>query len=97
MIALKPFDPQAILLVAAINPAVIAVGYLMGRKADQWQKLPVAAFSASLAGFILVWIVTWLRLLPVKGIGSEAGLFLAQFALGLAWAGLGYLTARRRS
>ena len=54
-----------------LNPAVIAVGYLMGRKADQWQKLPVAAFAAAFAGFILVWIAVWLKLLPAKGIGSE--------------------------
>lgn len=97
MIGLKPFDPAAILLIAALNPAVIAVAFLMGRKADQWQKLPVAAFAASLAGFVLVWVAAWLRILPAKGIGGEAGLFLAQFVLALAWAGLGYWLAQRRT
>jgi len=90
MIGLKPFDPAGIMLLAALNPAVIAVAYLMGRKADQWQKLPVAAFAASLAGFALVWIATWLRIVPAKGLGGEAGLFLAQCVFGLAWAAIGY-------
>lgn len=95
-IGLKPFDPEALLLIALLNPAVIVVGFLMGRGADQWQKLIVAAFAAALAGFFLFYLVTFLRILPVKGIGGEAGLVALQFLFGLGWAALGYATARRR-
>ena len=90
MIGLKPFEPLAILLVAGLNPVVIGVAFMMGRSADQWQKLPVAAFAAALAGFVLAWFAIYLRLLPAEGVGSVAGLVIAQFGFGLLWAVLGY-------
>lgn len=93
---MKPFDPQTLLLIALLNPGVIAVGFLMGRAADQWQKIVVAAFAAALAGFALVYLATLLRILPVKGLGGEAGLVALQFLFGLGWAAIGYLSARRR-
>jgi hypothetical protein len=66
----------------------------MGRRADQWQKLIVAAFAASLAGFILYWIVTTLGFLPVHALGGEAGIVLLQFLFGLVWAAIAYKTQR---
>ncbi len=84
------FDPRTLLIIAALNPAVIVTGLIMGRQADQWQKLPVAAFAASLAGFILFWIVSALGFLPVHALGGEAGLLALQFLFGLGWASLGY-------
>ena len=53
---IKPFDPWTLVLIALLNPVVIAVAFYMGRLADQSQKLIVAAFAASLAGFILYWL-----------------------------------------
>lgn len=84
------FDPTTLLLIAALNPAVIITGFIMGRRADQWQKVLVAAFAAALLGFVLYWIVTALGLMPVKALGGEAGLVLMQFAFGLGWAVVGY-------
>jgi hypothetical protein len=95
MPALEPFDLQGLLLIAGLNPAVIAVALLMGRKADQWQKIIVAAFAASLAGFVLVWVAIRVSILPVHGIGAEAGLIAVQFLFGLVWASLSYLTSHR--
>lgn len=92
---IRPFDPSTLLLLALFNPAVIAVGLIMGRKADQWQKLPVVAFAAALAGFILYWLVTMLGLLPVHALGSEAGLVALQFGFGLMWALVGYTVGKR--
>ena len=92
---MKPFDPQAILLLALLNPAVILVGFLMGRAADQWQKIIVAGFAAALAGFLLMYVAAYFRILHVKGIGGEAGLVALQFLFGMAWAALGYTLARR--
>jgi hypothetical protein len=62
----------------------------MGRRADQWQKLIVAAFAASLSGFILYWLAAELGLLPIHALGGEAAILLMQFVLGIVWAALGY-------
>jgi hypothetical protein len=92
---LRPFDPGSLLLIAALNPAVVLVGVLMGRAADQWQKLIVAAFVAALAGAALIWMAALLKILPARGLGGEAGLFVLQFLLGLVWAAIGYASTRR--
>ena len=92
---LQPFDPAALLLIAALNPAVIVVGFLMGRHADQWQKLIVASFAAALPGSALIWLAARTRLLPARGLGGEAGLFVLQIGFGLLWAGIGYGFKRR--
>lgn len=90
-----PFDPKTLFLLALLNPAVIVVGLWMGRKADQWQKLPIVAFAAALAGFMLYWLVTMLQLLPVHALGSEAGLVALQCIFGLIWAILGYTIGKK--
>jgi hypothetical protein len=90
MAEIQPFDPLTLVLIALFNPVVIAVGFVMGRKADQWQKIPIAAFAASFAGFILYWLVAALGLLPIHALGGEAGVVVLQFVFGLLWAGLGY-------
>jgi hypothetical protein len=93
-VEIKPFDPWTLVLISLFNPAVIAVAFWMGRRADQWQKLIVAAFAASLAGFILYWLVAELGLLPIHALGGEAAILLMQLLLGFVWAGLGYLLRR---
>jgi hypothetical protein len=90
MAEIQPFDPLTLVLIALFNPVVIAVGFVMGRKADQWQKIPIAAFAASFAGFILYWLVAAVGLLPIHALGGEAGVVVLQFVFGLVWAGLGY-------
>lgn len=95
MTGLQPFDPTALLLIALLNPVVALVGFLMGRSADQPQKIIVAAFAAALAGSVMIWIVTWLRILPARGSGGEAGLLVLQMLVGLAWAFLGYALRRK--
>ncbi len=97
MLGTSPFEPTTVVLTALLNPVVIAVAFMMGRKADQWQKLPIAAFAASLAGFLLFWLVTFFDLIPVKGFGGEAGILLAQFVFGLMWATIGYCTRAKQS
>jgi hypothetical protein len=90
MAEIQPFDPLTLVLIALFNPVVIAVALVMGRKADQWQKIPIAAFAASVAGFILYWVVAAVGLLPIHALGGEAGVVVLQFVFGLAWASLGY-------
>ncbi len=90
MIALEPFDPYSVLLVALLNPLVIAVAFMMGRDADQWQKLIVAAFAASCAGFLLIYALAYVKFIAVKGFGAPTGVFVLQFLFALVWAWLGY-------
>ena len=86
-----PVDLTAVLLTALFNPAVIVVAFWMGRNADQSQKLPVAAFAAALAGSLLTYIAVRMGLTGVAQVGrAAAGVFVAQFAFGLAWAYAGY-------
>lgn len=91
---INPFDPGTLFWIALLNPVVIVVAFLMGRRADQWQKLIVAAFAASLAGFVLYWIVGAVGLMPIHALGGEAGIVLMQFVFGLVWAAIGYMLPR---
>lgn len=95
MIAINSFEPLTLVLLAAVNPAVIAVAFLMGRRADQWQKLFVAAFAASLAGFILYWIGGQIGVFSIHAVGGEAALVMLQCVFGFVWATLGYMLRRK--
>jgi hypothetical protein len=91
-----PVDLTAVLLTALLNPVVIVVAFWMGRGADQWQKLPLAAFAAALAGIVAVYGAAWLGVVALaRTAPAAAGVFTAQFLLALIWAALGYLLARR--
>ncbi len=92
---MQPFDPGALVLLAVLNPVVAAVAFLMGRKADQPQKLLIAALAASIAGSAAIWVAAWLHLITARGSGGEGGLFILQCVAGLAWAGVGYFFARK--
>jgi hypothetical protein len=92
---LTPVELKAVLFAALFNPAVAVVAFWLGRRADQWQKLPVAAFAAALAGSALVYAAVWAGVPGVAGVGrAAAGVFIAEFLLGLAWAGAGYRLGR---
>lgn len=95
MFDLKTFDPTTLVVLAALNPAVIVVGFWMGLKADQWQKLIVAALAASLAGFLLLYFAILVGAVHTSSIGGEAGIVLLQVVFGLAWALAGFLLAKR--
>lgn len=95
MIGLQPFDPGSLVLIALLNPAVAIVGFLMGRSADQPQKLVIAAFAAALAGSVLIWLGAYLKIVPARGSGAEAGVFLLQMIFGLGWSAAGYFLARK--
>ena len=95
---IEPVALKAVLLTALLNPAVVVVALWMGSKANQWQKLPVAAFAAALAGWLALYVVVKLGWSVVADVGrASAGVLVAQFFIGLAWATLGYRWARRGS
>jgi zinc transporter ZupT len=92
---LTPVELKAVLLTALLNPAVAVVAFWLGCRSDQWQKLPVAAFAAALAGSGLVYVAVRAGVPGVAGVGrAAAGVFIAEFLLGLAWAGAGYRLGR---
>lgn len=94
---MTPVDLKSVVLAALLNPAVIAVAFWMGRNADQWQKLPVAAFAAALVGSAILYLATRLDVFGLGGLGrAAAGVFTTQFLVGLAWAYLGQCWGRRR-
>jgi hypothetical protein len=92
-----PVDLATVILTALLNPVVVIVAFWMGRRADQMQKLPVAAFAAALAGWLAMFIAArWLGLKAILPVGrASAGVFTAQFLFGLIWAYLGYRFFRR--
>jgi hypothetical protein len=90
-------DLQSVLLTALLNPVPIVVALWMGGRADQWQKVPLAAFAAAAAGSFAVYVAVWLGLRAVAGVGrAAAGVFIAQFLFGLVWATIGYRFGRSR-
>jgi hypothetical protein len=91
-----PVDLKAVLLTALLNPVVVVVALWMGISADQWQKVPLAAFAAAFAGSAAVYLAVRLGVTGVAGVGrAAAGIFIAQFLFGLAWATVGYRLGRR--
>ena len=70
---MTPVDLKAVLLTALLNPAVIVVAFWMGRGADQWQKLPVAAFAAALLGLGVVYLAARVGMLSVDDVGRAGG------------------------
>jgi hypothetical protein len=86
-----PVDLVAVVLSALLNPAVIVVAFWLGRRADQVQKLPVAAFAAALAGSVVIFVAVRLGMKGVASVGrAAAGVFIAEFLFGLVWAWLGF-------
>jgi hypothetical protein len=91
-----PVDLKAVLLTALLNPVVVVVAFWMGIGADQWQKVPLAAFVAAFAGSAAVYLAVQLGVSAVAGVGrAAAGVFIAQFLIGLVWAAAGYRLGRR--
>jgi glycerol uptake facilitator-like aquaporin len=80
---------------AALNPATIAVAFLMGRKADHRSKLLIAAFAGAIAGVALLYVVALLRVFDAPMLGrAAAGIFSTSLAAGLIYAAIGFVSKR---
>jgi hypothetical protein len=86
---------MSLLLIAALNPATIAVAWTMGRRADAPAKLLIAGFAAATAGAALVWFGTLLRLgflaTPARAAG---GIFAVGVVFATAYAWIAYRTRK---
>ena len=88
---MTPVDLRGVLLAALLNPVVALVAFLMGRNADQWEKLPVAAFAAAVLGSVAFHLAVRWGVPGTAGLGrAAAGVFLSEFLAGLGWAAAGY-------
>ena len=80
----------AVLAWAALNPVMIAVAFLMGRRADQPAKLGIAAFAGAMAGVALLWLAARLQLGLATDVARGAvGVFVTSLPFGALWAWLG--------
>lgn len=89
-----PPELKTILLLSILNPAALIVGYLVGRRADQPQKILIAGFVAGIAGAVFV------RLAMAVGLTSAhprliAGILIASALVGTLAAWIGWRTAQR--
>ena len=93
---MTPVDVKAVLLTALLNPVVPLVAFWMGGTADQWQKVPVAAFAAAVLGSAMIYVAVRLGVGGIAGVGrAAAGVFIVEFLAGLLWATAGYRFWRR--
>jgi hypothetical protein len=91
-----PPDLKHMILFSLINPGIILVGLLVGRAADQVQKIVVGAFLASLAGLLVAWLANMAGIpVGMKQPRNVAGLFILAWVLGLFWSWVGFRFWRR--
>jgi hypothetical protein len=91
-----PPDLLQMLVFSLLNPGTIVAGLLIGRAADQVQKIVVGAFVASLAGLLVAWLATQAGIpVGLKQPRNVAGLFILAWILGLWWSWVGFRFLRR--
>ena len=90
-----PPEFKDVLLLAIMNPATLAAGFLIGRRADQAQKIVLGAFVAGIAGVLFVCLLMATGLYPphVRLLG---GVFVASAVAGVIWAWVGYATRPKK-
>lgn len=86
-----PPELKDVLLLAVMNPATLAAGFLVGRRADQRQKIIVGGFVAGIAGVVFAGLLMLTGLYPPK-VRLLSGVFVASCVAGLVWAWLGFAT-----
>ena len=91
-----PEELKDILLLAIMNPATLAAGFLVGRSADQVQKVIVAAFVGGIAGVLFAGLLMAVGLYPPK-VRLLSGVFVAAAIAGMIWAWIGFVTRPRGS
>lgn len=89
-----PPELKDVLLLAVMNPAAIIAGFLVGRRADQVQKLVVAGFVAGAAGVLFAGLLMLTGLHP-PAVRLLSGVFVAAFAVGMVTGWIGFTTRRK--
>ncbi len=82
-------------LYAIFNPATILVAGWLGSKADQTNKLLIAAFGGAIAGVVVLYFAALLQIWEGPTLGrAAAGVFVASLLTGLVYARIGYAMKR---
>jgi tetrahydromethanopterin S-methyltransferase subunit F len=71
-------------------------GFLIGRHADQAQKIIVAGFAAGTAGVLFAGLLMLTGFFPPR-VRLLSGVFVASFMAGLVWGWIGFATRRKDS
>ena len=90
-----PPELQDVLLLAVMNPGTLLAGFLVGRHADQAQKIIVGGFAAGIGGVLFAGLLMLTGFFPPK-VSLLSGVFVASALLGLVWAWIGFVTRRNR-
>ncbi len=91
-----PQELQDILFLALVNPATILVGYWIGRKADQMQKVVVGALAGGLAGVLFA--LACMRLgLTAQQPRLLSGIFVASALAATVWYSFGYWVGSKQA
>jgi hypothetical protein len=93
MADIEPF--RWVILLAFLDPVVIAIAVWMGWNADQKAKLVLAGFAAALAGVAVTFLVRLFGRHWFEGGYSFGGLHaFSRFFAGIAWAAAAYAARR---
>ncbi len=92
---LEPVETPAVAtsvwLLAALDPALIAVAAFLGWKADQFGKVFIAAIAALAISVLFVWLITLLGLPWVAPVSRDAPtLWPVRSVAAFIWASTGY-------
>lgn len=92
---MPPLTPDLadLLLIAIANPAAIAAGYMIGRHADQRQKIVLAGFVSGVAGVAFAWALMATGFAEPK-VRLLGGVFVVAGIVGIGFAALGFATRR---
>jgi len=86
-----PPELKDVLLLAVANPATLVAGFLVGRRADQAQKLIVAGFVAGIAAVLFAGFLMLTGLFPPK-VRTLSGVFVVGGLVGIVVGWIGFKT-----
>ncbi len=89
-----PPELKDVLLLALMNPAMIVAGFLVGRRADQVQKIIVGGFAAGVAGVLFAGLLMLTGLHPPAA-RLLSGVFVVSGLAGIVCAWIGFITRRQ--
>lgn len=88
-IAIPP-EALDVLKLSVMNVGTVAAGYLVGRRADQPQKIIVGAFASGIAGVVFAWALMLFGAVEMKP-RLFVGIFVTSLLLGVVWTWIGYM------
>jgi hypothetical protein len=83
-----------VLVLSFMNLGTVLAGFMVGRYADQAQKIVVGAFASGVGGILFAGLLRMLGLVEVHA-RLIAGVFIVSFLLGFVWTWIGYITRKR--